>query len=607
MGSRQPVALNAVETVCVPSRPGGTSRSVRGATVAVFAYLLLLLGLTAAASLGDVSAILESIRSTGVPVGGPRVTLARDHSTGQSVTSAERTVTLTLDDRSWTSPLTDLGILYDAPGAGNPALGHESDEPLGDTPGVAPPAMIPGSLRFDAGRFDAYLDRIDDELDLGPVNASVSIDDMEVEVMPATSGWAIDRSAVRMNLLVRIIDQDPIAIALSLRPQSAAMTTEHAEATKARIDRALAQPFILRLHEQQWTVAPERVAVAVRTGRNDGGMLTATLDSTTMHSLVNELAAEIDTGPTDAWVQDLGTHRWLVPSQKGRTLHRKDLIRSFESAIANGEHMIDLAATEKGAPKVTTEALMVEMGITDLIATGDSTFAGSGAGRAHNIVQAAYMIDGTLIPSGGSFSFNDAVGSLFNGEFTDAGSFIDGPSGQSLAGGVCQVSTTVFRAALNAGLPIVEWWPHSYRSPFYESGGWSPGFDASIVQDAGSPAQSADFRFENTTDSWLLVRAVASRNGTVRVELHGSDPGYTVAIEEPVVEVIEEAPARLDIVVDDALPPDTVLPLQPAMDGLEVTVVRRVFDADGDVVSTDTFVSSYRAYPAIRRVSPDRD
>jgi vancomycin resistance protein YoaR len=275
--------------------------------------------------------------------------------------------------------------------------------------------------------------------------------------------------------------------------------------------------------------------------------------------------------------------------------------------FAQGARTIALVVTEDTPPKITTEKLMADLGITDLLATGDSVFAGSGAGRAQNVTQAAYMIDGTLVAPGDVFSFNDAVGSLFSGEFTDAGSYIDGPSGQSLAGGVCQVSTTVYRAALEAGLPIVEWWPHSYRSPFYETGGWSPGYDASIVQDGNVPEASTDFRFENTTGSWLLVRAVASDDGNLRVELHGSDPGYTVEFDEPIVELIEQAPTSVDIVADPALPPGTVLPDQPAMDGLRVTVVRHVYDASGQEISTDTFVSSYRAYGAIRRVSPDME
>ncbi|MDQ3541595.1 MAG: VanW family protein, partial [Chloroflexota bacterium] len=384
-------------------------------------------------------------------------------------------------------------------------------------------------------------------------------------------------------------------------------STEHAAATKAMIEQALAGPLVLTLGDQQWAISPEQLAAAVRVEPDEAGSLVATLDPERVNGMVAGIAKDVDVESTDAWVQDLGTHQWLVPAKQGRTLDRKELSQELASVFTQGARMIALVVTEDTPPRITTEKLMADLGITDLLATGDSVFAGSGAGRAQNVTQAAYMIDGTLVPPGDVFSFNDAVGSLFSGEFTDAGSYIDGPSGQSLAGGVCQVSTTVYRAALEAGLPIVEWWPHSYRSPFYETGGWSPGYDASIVQDGNVPEASTDFRFENATGSWLLVRAVASDDGNLRVELHGSDPGYTVEFDETIVELIEQAPTSVDIVSDPALPPGTVLPDQPAMDGLRVTVVRHVYNASGQEISTDTFVSAYRAYGAIRRVSPDME
>lgn len=213
------------------------------------------------------------------------------------------------------------------------------------------------------------------------------------------------------------------------------------------------------------------------------------------------------------------------------------------------------------------------------------------------------MIDGTLVAPGEVFSFNAAVGSLFTGAYMDAGSYIDGPGGQSLAGGVCQVSTTVFRAALDAGFPIVEWWPHSYRSPFYELGGWSPGWDAAIVQDSRNPAESTDFRFRNTTDAWLLISAKVA-NGELTVRIFGADPGYSVYFDAPVIEFTEQATSAVSVVVDEHLAPGTI-DESPAMDGLRVTVVRYVYDEAGALVSQDAFVSPYGAYGAIRRLSPD--
>ena len=186
-----------------------------------------------------------------------------------------------------------------------------------------------------------------------------------------------------------------------------------------------------------------------------------------------------------------------------------------------------------------------------------------------------------------------------------AGSYIDGPSGESIAGGVCQVSTTVFRAALNAGFPIEERWPHSYRSPFYELGGWNPGFDAAIVQDSIVPQDSTDMRFTNPTDSWIII--MASTDGeNLTVEIWGEDTGYTVDYSEPDMWVAYEAPTDVTVMVDDQLPPGTMNE-QDALPGLGVWYTRTVTGSDGEVVLQDTWQTVYFATGPIVRVSPDME
>ena len=587
-------------------------RSLSVSTKSVLAVLLFAGIVSALVPLGHEGKVYPGVQIAGIAVGGLTEAAALDHVHRRTETLAEQIVALNADGRTWTPRRADLGITYDSQQSVGAAMAYGrnagiTSEFQNARSRAEESVTVPLSVRFDADQFNAYLDQIEGEQGTRPLDAAVTIDGTDVLITHAQDGWTIDRNALQTMVLDQIATLQPLTVSVPVQSQAAAVTTENATATKTVIDRALAEPFILMLSDQQWTIAPEQLAGAVRTVPDGSGALAITLDAATLDTVVATIAVDIDAEAKDAWVQDLGTHQWLVPSQQGRTLDREELSKALETAFVQGEHMIDLVVTEDQSPTVTTEALMVELGITDLIASGDSMFAGSGAGRAQNVTQAAYMIDGTLVPPGGIFSFNDAVGSLFSGEFTDAGSYIDGPSGQSLAGGVCQVSTTVYRAALEAGLPIVEWWPHSYRSPFYETGGWSPGYDASIVQDLNVPEASTDFRFENTTDSWLLVRAVASEDGNLRVELHGSPPGYTVEFDEPIIELIEQAPGSVDVVADPALPPGTVLPDQPAMDGLRVTVVRHVFDATGQEISTNTFVSSYRAYGAVRRVSPDME
>ena len=179
---------------------------------------------------------------------------------------------------------------------------------------------------------------------------------------------------------------------------------------------------------------------------------------------------------------------------------------------------------------------------------------GSNDGRATNIEVGAKLLNGTLVPPGEDFSFNHAVG-VINEErgFVEAQVIQGERIGRDIGGGICQVSTTVYRAALKAGLPITEWWPHRYRLAFYEQDGWLPGYDASILQPEGDPFGGGDFRFTNPTDSWLLVESYTD-GARVIVIIYGPDLGYTVDLGS--MDISDPIPVTEDLeIVDESLPP----------------------------------------------------
>ena len=179
---------------------------------------------------------------------------------------------------------------------------------------------------------------------------------------------------------------------------------------------------------------------------------------------------------------------------------------------------------EKSAPEVRISEVN-NLGIVELIGKGESTFHGSIPSREHNVALTAYKLDGVLIKPGEVFSFNGSVGDISAATGYQSAYIIkDGRTVLGDGGGVCQDSTTMFRAALDAGLPIIERHPHAYRVSYYEPG--SPvGIDATIY----SP--STDFKFLNDTPAHILIQTnVNTVSNYLKIEIYGTSDGRVATI-----------------------------------------------------------------------------
>jgi len=171
-----------------------------------------------------------------------------------------------------------------------------------------------------------------------------------------------------------------------------------------------------------------------------------------------------------------------------------------------------------------------QFGIKELIAEGKSDFSYSIANRVHNITVAASKFNGTLIPKEKEFSFNENVGdiSVLTG-YQQAYIIKDGKTVLGDGGGVCQVSTTFFRAALNAGLPITERQAHAYRVSYYENDS-KPGLDATTF------APSVDLKFINNTPAYILIQTdVNTENNILTIKFYGKKDDRKITLSPIIV------------------------------------------------------------------------
>jgi len=232
------------------------------------------------------------------------------------------------------------------------------------------------------------------------------------------------------------------------------------------------------------------------------------------------------------------------------------------------------------------------LGISELVAQGSSRFAGSISERVHNIMTGAYRLNGQIIQPGEVFSFNEFLGEI-SGRTGFAPAYVikNGKTVLDDGGGICQVSTTMFRAALNAGLPIIERTAHAYRVGYYEQDA-KPGLDATIYQ------PSVDLKFKNDYATPLLIQAVVDEaNMSMSFLLYGKKDSRLVELSEITLWNIAPAPPP-EYVDDFSLPEGVTKQVDFAASGASSKFTYQVTYPNGEVKEQE-FVSNYRPWKAI--------
>ena len=242
-------------------------------------------------------------------------------------------------------------------------------------------------------------------------------------------------------------------------------------------------------------------------------------------------------------------------------------------------------------PEVTTEKVN-NLGIKELIGRGTSEFRGSIPNRVFNINHAASKLNGVLVPPGETFSFVKQIGDISKlTGYKEAYIIQGGRTVLGDGGGVCQVSTTLFRAILNSGLPVVERNQHAYRVQYYEQD-MPPGVDAAIY------VPTVDLKFKNDTKHHILIQTIFdAENYSLTFELYGTSDGRVAQISEPVI--TSQTPAPEPVYQDDpTLPKDQIKQVDWAAPGATVYFTRTV-TRDGKTLIEETFNSRYRPWQAV--------
>ena len=329
-----------------------------------------------------------------------------------------------------------------------------------------------------------------------------------------------------------------------------------------------------------------------------GGRIEPTFDHASFSSLFDEIDRTLAIEPLDAAGRfDEKTSRVtdFAPPRDGRKLDRNSLIDGILAAARGEDRKVDIPIIGITASRAATNNL----GIETLIGSGESFFFQSASFRIHNIEVGSRILDGSLIKPGDRFSFNEYLGPIdYERGFVDGLVIIEDGTVDGIGGGICQVSTTLFRAAFWAGLPIEERHKHLYRVKYYEQGNFPIGFDASVWQ------PSLDMRFRNDTDGPIMIRTIFDRRrSSLKSELWGRSTGRTVEISDHRLSDWVDPPPD-EWFVDDELTEGTKKQIEWAVQGVFAVLSRKVW-TDTVLISEADFASSFVEWPNRFMLSPD--
>lgn len=515
-------------------------------------------------------------------------------------------------EKAWMASPAELGMVFDPSssavaayklGRSGGLFGALSGQMRATGGGVSiPPAVI-----FDQRVAYQYLSQISSQINQPVVEASLNLEGTNVVAQPGQVGRELKIDATLLYLAAQLqtfSDGEVKLIVQELQPQ---ILDVSAQADTAR--QILSQPLTLTIPNATsndpgpYIYIPEVVANLLAVQRVENGVQVG-LSPTALRDLLVPVKNQVDRLPSDAkFIFNDETRQLdlMEDSKVGRALDVDASIQAINEAVGRGEHTVSLVINE-AKPKVSGTATGQELGITELVWAETSYFYGSSAERIQNITVASASYHGVLVAPGETFSMGQYLGdvSLDNG-FAEALIIYGGRTIKGVGGGVCQVSTTLFRAVFNAGFPIVERNPHAYRVSYYEqtaSGAVDPrlaGLDATVY------FPLVDFKFRNDTPYWILMETYVSST-SLTWKFYSTKDGRSVTWETTGPTNVVQAPAP-SFEENPELKKNEMKQVDWAANGADITVTRTVW-RDGAVYFQDSVTTHYEPWQAICQYGP---
>lgn len=447
-------------------------------------------------------------------------------------------------------------------------------------------AEVLPQLAVSNAALEYALDQIAADVNRRPKSAALVRRGLRIQVVPEQAGSRLDRDAAA-ELVVRTlgeVERTPGAIALPVKVTAPPVSAAMLAGTAKRARTALSSPVVLKSAQRSFRLPRWRVAQLLTLP--SGGATKLAIGGAAADAYFRKLSENIGRPARDAEFAVYGDSVQVVPARDGLELNVPKTARAILRAATRPTNRVAQLSVVRAVPERTT-AEALAMGIDTRMASYKTYYSGT-TDRITNLQLGVRALDGTLVAPGGTFSLNEAIGErTIERGFRSAPVIIGNEYAEEVGGGTSQVATTAFNAAWEAGLRITERNPHSLYISRYQLG-----------RDATVYWPSLDLKFVNDTDTWVLVKGFAEGDG-ISIAIYGGESRRVESSSSPLVVT---GPVPIERVSDPTLPKGKTVIEEEGSSPTRTSAMRKVYSADGELLHSETWTTSYKGEERVVRV-----
>lgn len=462
------------------------------------------------------------------------------------------------------------------------------------------------AFSFDENKLDEFVTSIGKDIDKPEKDASIAFRDGEPYVTPEEIGQQFPKPENKIIAQKTIgefdFEKKTAFLVINLNPK---ITTPIAEKALDKTRKLLDHKLVMKARGKTFTLENSdleaiiefqaiknrdlagKIEVSFAPEEQENYSLVPDFSPKKIGEYLDKISPEINQEAKDAQfkVSD-GRVVAFGLSQTGYELEKDKAIEEIITALNTNKESIDLPVKETKPAIGSSDP--AEAGIKELIGEGKTSWRGSPPNRIHNLTLGANKISGSIVKPGEEFSTVHTLSPItasngFLPELVIKNSTRVEPD---IGGGLCQVSTTLFRAVIYSGLKVTARTPHSFRVSYYEP---PVGMDATVFDPA------PDFKFINNMDTPILIWAFAGSN-SLTFQIYGTKDGRQISISTPTTYNYVSPPGPV-YAESSSMATGAIRQVERATAGVSASFTYKVVSAAGEVLENETFVSKYVPIP----------